>query len=261
MTFPIAEPWYHTESLDRRLWRITEPHVHPIFSANIHLVLGSEADLVIDSGMGIAPLRPLVDRLRDDRGKPLICLSTHTHVDHIGAAHEFDIRYVHPLERQELAKPQPYSLNSADIPPSLISIFIEAGYEPLWPWLIDALPYAGYDPARYVLRGSAATKTIEEGDLIDLGDWQAQVLHLPGHSPGQIGLFHAPSGTLFGADAIYDGPLIYSGPGMNLSDYASTLRRLRDLPVHVVHGGHDQAFGKVRLDVIVAQYLALWQMG
>lgn len=258
MTLPIAPRWYRSESLDPRTWLITEPHVHPIFSANMHLVLGRDADLLIDSGMGIAPLRPVVDALRSDPDRPVICLSTHTHVDHIGAAHEFNQRLVHPAEADELADPAPYSLRSADIPERLQALFVAAGYPPLWEHLIDAVPHEGYDIDAYALRGAPATGLVRDGDVIDLGDWRAEVLHLPGHSPGQVGLWHAETGTLFGADAIYDGPLIFDGPGMSIDDYAATLKRIAALPVQRVHGGHDPSFGADRLQQIVRHYLDLW---
>jgi glyoxylase-like metal-dependent hydrolase (beta-lactamase superfamily II) len=258
MTLPVSPRWYGIETVDDRIICLTEPHVHPIFSANIFLVLGRDGDLVIDSGMGIAPLRPVIDEVRPDPDRPLTLLTTHTHVDHIGAAHEFDRRLVHPVEAAEMAAPTPYSLDSADIPERFRTLFADAGYPVLWPLLIDALPHAGYDPAAYALHPAPATGQVEDGDIIDLGDWTAEVLHLPGHSPGQVGLWHADSGTLFGADAIYDGPLIYDGPGMSLSDYAATLRRIRALPVQRVLGGHDPAFGPERCHQIVDHYLALW---
>ncbi|QJF51815.1 MBL fold metallo-hydrolase [Roseobacter ponti] len=258
MTLPVDADWYRHEELDARTVLITEPRVHPIFSANMHLVLGRDKDLLIDSGMGVAPLKPFVDAQRPDPGKPLILLSTHTHVDHIGAAHEFATRLVHPLEAAEMEAPSEYSLRSDAIPDRFRALFEEAGYEALWPLLIDAVPHEGYDPDGWRLQGAVPTGTVEEGDVIDLGDWQAEVLHLPGHSPGQVGLFHHDSGTLFGADAIYDGPLIYDGPGMSIPDYAATLRRIAALPVIRVHGGHDPAFGKARLDEIVTEYLQRW---
>ena len=260
MTLPVAQPWYAAERLDPRTWLVTEPHVHPIWSANMHLVLGRDADLLIDSGMGIAPLRPFVDTLRPDAARPLICLTTHTHVDHMGAAHEFDIRLVHPAGVAGLARPRRYSLNSDDISEGARRMFLEAGYPPLWPHLVDAVPEAGYDLSAYELRGAEATGTVADGDVLDLGDWQAEVLHLPGHAPDQVGLFHAESGTLFGADAVYDGPLIWQGPGTSVADYAATLRRLAALPVTRVHGGHDPTFGPERLRRMVAGYLALWGM-
>lgn len=261
MTYPVASPWYGLTSLDDRTWCLTEPHVHPIFSANIFLVLGREADLLIDSGMGIAPLRPVVDGIRPDPMKPVILFTTHAHVDHIGAAHEFETRLAHPLEAEEMTDPSPYTLDSADIPERFRQLFLDAGYPPLWPMLIDAIPYEGYDPASYRLKGAVPTSLIGDGEFVDLGDWRAEVLHLPGHSSGQIGLWHAESGTLFGADAIYDGPLIYNGPGMSVPDYAESLRRIRDLPIKRVHGGHDPAFGPDRCDEIIGQYLDLWGEG
>lgn len=255
---PVADPWYRTEHLGGRLWLITEPHVHPIFSANIHLVLGQDRDLIIDSGMGIAPLRPLVDGLRPDLEKPLLCLSTHTHVDHIGAVHEFEERLIHPIEAEELAAPPPWTLRSNDIPSAFVTLFESIGYPVLWPWLVDSLPSPDFVLDDYKLRGARHTGLVADGDAIDLGDWQAEVLHLPGHSPGQVGLFHHDSGTLFGADAVYDGPLVFGGPGMSTEDYARTLQRIASMPVKIVYGGHDPAFGKARLDEIIEEYLRLW---
>jgi glyoxylase-like metal-dependent hydrolase (beta-lactamase superfamily II) len=223
------------------------------------LRLGQDADLLIDSGMGIAPLRPFVDQLRPDPDRPLISLSTHTHVDHIGAVHEFDTRLVHPLEADDLANPTPYSLRSDDIPQPFRDLFTRAGYPPLWPLLIDAVPHEVYDIDGYTLRGATATGTVVDGDIIDLGNWQAEVLHLPGHSPGQVGLFHHDSGTLFGADAMYDGPLIYDAPGMDVAAYAATLRKLAALPVTRIHGGHDPSFDRPRMDAIIDHYLRLWE--
>ena len=36
------------------------------------------------------------------------------------------------------------------------------------------------------------------------------------------------------------------------------MERLRELPVSVVHGGHDPSFGRDRLIEICDQYLAKW---
>jgi glyoxylase-like metal-dependent hydrolase (beta-lactamase superfamily II) len=138
-------------------------------------------------------------------------------------------------------------------------MFLKAGYPPLWDWLVNALPSAGYALHDYELRAAPATGTVRDGDVIDLGDWQGEVLHLPGHSPGQIGVFHAQTGTLFGGDAVYDGPLIFDGAGMSIADYTETLLRLRGLDVSQIHGGHDPAFDAAKLQRICDRYLKLWQ--
>ncbi|PZX13466.1 glyoxylase-like metal-dependent hydrolase (beta-lactamase superfamily II) [Palleronia aestuarii] len=256
-SLPTADPWYGVARLDDRVTRITEPHVHPVFSANMHLVEGRDADLLIDSGMGVAPLRPVVDAARRDPGKPLTLLTTHAHVDHVGAAHEFDAHLAHPMEREALARPPTQSLQAGDIPENLRTMLVQAGYPPLEGLLVAAVPAPRYDPDAWTLRPAPLTGEVVEGDTINLGDWRAEILHLPGHAPGQVGLWHAETGTLFGADAVYDGPLV--APEADRAVYAATLRRLRALPVRVVHGGHDDPFGPERLSEICDGYLALWE--
>jgi glyoxylase-like metal-dependent hydrolase (beta-lactamase superfamily II) len=71
-------------------------------------------------------------------------------------------------------------------------------------------------------------------------------------------LFERDTGVLFAADAIYDGPLIYEGPGMSLSDYRATFDLLKTLPVTVVHGGHDPSFDRLRMLEIIAAYELKW---
>ena len=61
---------------------------------------------------------------------------------------------------------------------------------------------------------------------------------------------------LFSGDAIYDGPLLDELPGSDIPDYVATMKRLRDLPVDVVHGGHEPSFGRARLIELCDAYLA-----
>ena len=81
-----------------------------------------------------------------------------------------------------------------------------------------------------------------------------KIIPCPGHSPGSIGLWEAATGTLFSGDAIYDGPLLED----DIDDYIKTMERLRDLPVTVVHGGHEPSFGRERMIEICDSYLSKW---
>ena len=80
-------------------------------------------------------------------------------------------------------------------------------------------------------------------------------MHLPGHSPGSIGLWEPRTGVFFSGDAIYDGPLLDMLPDSSIPDYVATMKRLRSLPVAVVHGGHEPSFGRERMVGIVDEYL------
>lgn len=94
--------------------------------------------------------------------------------------------------------------------------------------------------------GAAPTRVVEDGDVVETGDRRFQVLHLPGHSPGSIGLWEAATSTLFSGDALYDGPLIDTVEGCDIPAYVRTMERQRDLPGRVVHAGHDPSFGRAR---------------
>ena len=259
MTLPVADAWFKATKIDADTTLIIEPHIHVLEQANMWLVEGTERDMILDTGMGVIPFKPYLDSLRRDPEKEIICVSSHTHIDHIGAVHEFETRLVHPAEAEEMAAPSGLnSLFRRDMPERLLQTFLDAGYPPIGETLIEALPFAGYDPESYRLQGAPATGLLEHGDTIELGNHLYEVLHLPGHSPGGIGLFERDTGVLFAADAIYDGPLIYEGPGMSLSDYRATFDLLKTLPVSVVHGGHDPSFDRLRMLEIIAAYELKW---
>lgn len=257
--YPIAEGWFTVETLSEGVMCITEPHVHVLERANMFLIEGSERDVIFDTGMGVVPLKPFLDSIRQNPEKDIICISSHTHIDHIGGAHEFETRLVHAAEADEMAKPSGMTtLFCEDIPESLRKTFLDAGYPPLDELMISAFPFEGYNPTDYRLHGAPATGLLEEGDTVDLGDIAFQVLHLPGHSPGGIALYNQVAGVLFAADAIYDGPLIFEGPGMSVPDYIQTFEKLRQLDVSIVHGGHDPSFNQQHMHSIIDKYMRLW---
>ena len=145
------------------------------------------------------------------------------------------------------------SLRTADFPAGFFDVFEAA---PTFDeYLLDALPDPSFSLSTFAIQSTRPTRTVDEGDVIDLGDRHFEVLHLPGHSPGSLGLYDSGSGTLFSGDAIYDGELLDDLPDSSISDYVVTMRRLRELPVQIVHGGHEPSFGRERLIQLIDGYL------
>jgi glyoxylase-like metal-dependent hydrolase (beta-lactamase superfamily II) len=252
MSLPVADRWFERREIDADLTLLWEPHVHPLLRCNIWHVRGRDADLLVDTGLGVAPLRQAARDLFD---KTLVAVATHAHADHVGGLHEFDHRLIHEAEAQSAASGRDgYSLDLADYSPAARAGLAAAGYD-ISDGLLTAAPHTGYSPAAHVLKGAEPTRILVEADVIDLGDRAFEVLHLPGHSPGSIGLWEPASGVLFSGDAIYDGPLLDDIPGADVSAYRATMQRLLTLPVRVVHGGHDDSFGRERLAEIARAYL------
>ncbi|MGZ4717065.1 MAG: MBL fold metallo-hydrolase [Acidimicrobiales bacterium] len=248
----VADEWWVTERFDQGIVLLTEPHVHPLLRCNVWLVQGSSGSMVIDTALGLRPLRGLVEQHLDG---PLLAVATHAHGDHVGGLHEFDQRAVHEAEAEVVAETGLTTLVTGFFPATVTDPYRDGGYD-LPDLLIDAAPVTGFDPTAVEIAPAAATRVLHEGEVIDLGDRRFEVLHLPGHSPGSIGLWEAGTGTLFSGDAVYDGPLLDELDGSDVDAYVATMARLRDLPVTVVHGGHEPSFGRGRLVELCDAYLA-----
>jgi len=247
----LAQCWFERRSLADDVTWIWEPHVDQFIRCNIWHVRGRDSDLLVDTGSGLSPLRAAIADLLD---KPVIAVATHIHYDHVGGLHEFDRRLMHRVEAPRM---NPYRefhpIRASAFPPSFREYLQAAGARDL---LVDAIPYSGWTPDDYEIRATTPTRELEDGDIVDLGDRAFEVMHLPGHSPGSIGLWEARSGVLFSGDAIYDGPLLDMLPDSNVSEYVRTMKRLRALPVTVVHGGHEPSFGRERMVALADAYLA-----
>ena len=234
-----ADKWWRVTPLDDDVSLIDEPHIKPFYRCNCWHVRGRDEDMLVDSGMGVVSLRRWVPLVTE---RPLLAVASHTHFDHIGCHHEFGARAVHRAEAHMLAAPgrketlaDPYVTDD----------------------IFDAMPPEPYASARYKVAPAPATRLLEDGDTIAAGGRHFEVIHTPGHSPGGIALFEADTGILFSGDIVYDGPLITDTYHSDMNDYVTSMKRLVDLPVRVVHGGHFPSFGGARLHEIVTRWLSV----
>jgi glyoxylase-like metal-dependent hydrolase (beta-lactamase superfamily II) len=249
---PIADRWFERSTIDDSITLLWEPHVIPLMRCNIWHVRGRDRDLVVDTGMG---LMSLSDELANLVDKSVTAVATHGHDDHIGSHHEFADVLVHPAEAPLLLNPPISSLVPREAwGDDVVDALEAAGYPMPEPYFVTALP-AGTSVESFSQAPVARVRHIEEGDEIDLGDRCFEVLHLPGHSPGSIGLWEHDTGTLFSGDAIYDGPLLDELPESSIDDYCTTMDRLLGMPVTVVHAGHDPSFDRERLHELARAYL------
>ncbi len=233
-----AQDWYRVRRVGDDVPHIDELYIKTFYRCNIWHIRDRERDLLVDSGMGVVSLREHVPLVTE---KPCLALASHTHFGHIGCHHEFAERLVHPAEVALLAEPtreNTYADKSATDD------------------IFTGLPPAPYMSAEYAVKKTPATRLVEDGDMLDLGDRHFEVIHTPGHSPGDIALWEAATGILFSGDVVYDGPLIEGGGEAEARQYYASMKRLLGVPVRVVHGGHFPSYDGARYREIISAWLS-----
>lgn len=65
--------------------------------------------------------------------------------------------------------------------------------------------------------------------IIDLGDRPLQIIEIPGHTPGSIGVLDIENRQIFSGDPVQDGRIFMFGPQREMHSYIHGLNRLQTL--------------------------------
>ncbi len=211
---PGADTWFAIEPIDENgVRRVRETHVHEYGGGSMWLAEGRERALLVETGLGVAPLRCFLETVTT---KPVVAFASLGYYDHAGDVHR-------------VARPDRINTAAA--------------------WYLDeafqALPREGFDPTTYVMPGSEPTRLLGDGDTIDLGGRDFEVHHLPGITSGASALFEPATGVLFtGESVVWDGDFVYDGePAERTGDadrdaFRRSMERLLALPASAVYPGH-----------------------
>ena len=230
-----TDDWYDVEQIAPGSYRIAEAGDYGCF-----LVEGAELAVVIDAGAGVGDLRGLVDDLTD---RPVSLVLTHTHWDHIGAAAGFEDVRVHRAELPDdgVVKLDSLTDEFVDRPAQFLGRWTGAGYD---------LP-DGVTTDSYEVEPAPAERL---GETIDLGDRELRVHHLPGHSPGHVGLLDPATKTLYGGDLVHYGKDIYvMFDGCDIEAYVDSMERaveLRDGAFETLATSHNEPMSGSELDLL-----------
>lgn len=221
--------WFQTREAARGVWLLAEPsHV------NTWLVEGSERAVLVDTGLGIAPIRPVAEDLT---AVPLSVVNTHYHFDHTGGNHEFGEIVIHEVGAPLLPQEVPREILDAYMGYTQRMLSAIEGYRRLDREFFHLLSTdsdpvslpADFDPSSWTIEPSHATGTLSDGDRIDLGGRSLTVIHTPGHTPDCVCLLDERNGILFGGDTINTGPIYAQFPDSDLTAFAASTARLAKL--------------------------------
>lgn len=159
--------------------------VNPIYRndpLNLYLIIGNEKAVLLDTGCGLYPLKPIIEDLIYE--KELIVINTHAHWDHILGNHEFGEVYIHRNEANIVS--HPYD----------ISFLKNSPYDIV----------KRYEEDNYLIPPADNIYSLSKGDIFDLGDIKVEIIHAPGHSSGSICLL-TDNNMLFTGDVAYYGDI------------------------------------------------------
>jgi glyoxylase-like metal-dependent hydrolase (beta-lactamase superfamily II) len=232
--------WFATRRLEPGVFLVSEP-VH----VNSFLIEGSSSAALIDTGLGIGNIRAVAEDLASH---DVFALNTHYHFDHTGGNHWFSTRLIHedgapviecPVDPGLFRRYGEFIGQLVDVLPRFKGLderFFHFLTEETTP---RALP-ADFDLAGWSYRPTTATRTLREGDKVELGGRDLTVLHTPGHTPDCICLLDERNGVLFGGDTINTGPIYAQLADSDVEAFARSTRRLAELAsaVRVVYVPH-----------------------
>mgnify|MGYP002628691598 CR=1 FL=1 len=184
------------------------------FQENTYLIWDEAKNCaIIDPGCSDKHEREeLVAFIEQQDLKPIKLLNTHCHIDHVLGNRFLSEKYELGLEMHKLDLPV---LNSV---PNYGKNF-------------------GFDTGEMV----QPSVFLEEGETIKVGSVELEILFVPGHSPGSICFYHAPSKQVIAGDALFYGSIGRTDlPGGNHAQLIKAIKtQLLTLPEDVqVHAGH-----------------------
>lgn len=203
-----------------------------------YLIVGQHQALLIDTAYGFEDLSAVV---REITPRPLTVLNSHGHIDHTGGnfyfnspvcIHEADIPVYRRHNQPEFHRHMEKSLRLFDR-----IIF--------WRTLIPKDPErndrqrAGFDNWLF----------IKEGDRFDLGGVSAQIIEIPGHTPGSIAVYLPEKRLMITSDGANPGAYLFLPESTTLSAYIESLRKLKNYDYDFILTGHsDKLMPKSELD-------------
>ena len=209
--------WFTVEQIDKDTYVISEyKHCE---ETHCYLLLGKDKALLIDTGLGVANIKEIVERITS---LPVMVAVTHVHWDHIGGHKYFQDLAVHEAEKA-------WFMGKFPLPLSVVKTnLLNGNCEFPKDFCIE----------NYEIFQGIPQQILHDNDEIDLGDRRIKVIHTPGHSPGHCCFYEEDRQYLYSGDLIYKGCLDMFYPSTDPKLFAQSVRKVNELEICRILPGH-----------------------
>lgn len=213
----IKSRWFTITKIDDETYDFCEQkHWEKVHS---YLLIGKKRAILIDAGIGIDDIKKEIKKVYDGPVEDVYL--THAHYDHFVGAAKFKYIHIHPNDYGWLINfPLTLDFVKNDLS-SNRQVF------PKW-----------FDINNYKIPKFDCILTINDNEIIDLGERKIMAILTQGHTPGHLCYYDTKKHYLFSGDQIYSGELEIFYEGTDPKKYAQSLERLLNLPINKILPGH-----------------------
>lgn len=177
-----------TERIEDDLYVMTETG-----SIHCYLMIGKSKALLFDVGYGYESLLPII---RSITALPVMVVLSHGDPDHaLGSVHYPEV-FIHPLDYGKLLMN-----DNKDMKQKAVGHRLEK--------MPELLSYVSEEDFYNSSLEGIKVSFVRDKEIIDLGEKQIQVIHIPGHSYGSIALLDLGKRRLFTGDMVLDYNIYY----------------------------------------------------
>ena len=215
--------WFKIKELTDSVFMIQEPLriLAPDYltnTVNMFVIHDKNEALLIDCGTGVYSISDLMIGILGKRTivTPFV---THNHWDHVGSLHEFESVLIHQNELEKLKEDEPLELIREDV--------------------IERHDEVESDLPKPFIRKKFTGESlhVQNGEWLQVGKQELQIVFLGGHTPGSIGLYYPNDKFVFVGDAFQTG---YVFADENPKEYFRTLEKLEELYGNYYMSAHEE---------------------
>lgn len=229
---------------------------NPLRALNSYIIVSEDKNLIIDTGFNREECREALMNGIEELNLSLdntYLLVTHLHADHSGLAAELNQKgtkvYAGAIDGEminQMSKPS-YWENFNEYK---ISFDLEK----------DNLSFHDHPGYKYCPKEDIDFISLKEGDILNIGDYSFEIIDIPGHTPGHIGLYERRHKLFFGGDHVLDSitpNIAFWGFGEDiLATYFESLKKIYDYNIDYLFSSHRNIVRdhKGRIDELLAHH-------
>ncbi len=227
----MAFSYFTAKEVGEGIYQITNGIFDDTLPTFCYLVVGEKAAMLVDSMYGVGSLKEFCETLTD---KPIIHVATHFHGDHTGGSCEFPDLWMSPRDFELFYK----NLEAA-------KELLAKGEEPAAMRTAKRRTLPQYQSELraedMILPKDVRLHPLFEGDVIDLGGKEIEVIEVFGHTPGEIVLLDRKARCLYSGDACNTNTLLNLHGDVSVREYLENLIKLNGRldEFDTLFNGHD----------------------